>query len=110
VTQDDVKAMMLASYAEVWMRSRIDLAQRAVELYRWLLDRHIEPTFGSDLLEEISPADVRSWHAEAAREHPTTAAKAYRLLSSIMRTAVADELIRRNPCQVRGAAAEKAPE
>jgi integrase len=31
-------------------------------------------------------------------------------LSSIMRTAVSDELIARNPCQVRGAAVEKAPE
>jgi integrase len=92
------------------MRSRVDLAERTVELYRWLLDRHIEPTFGSRRIEDIAPSDVRSWHADAARQHPTTAAKAYRLFSSIKRTAVADELIRRNPCQVRGAAVERAPE
>jgi integrase len=92
------------------MRSRIDLAERTEELYRWLLRRHIEPTFASHPLDEIEPPDVRAWYASAAQAHPTTAAKAYRLLSSIMRTAVSDELIRRNPCQVRGAAVERAPE
>jgi len=53
---------------------------------------------------------VRAWHAALAVDHPTTAAKAYRLLSSILRTALTDEVIARNPCQVKGAAVEKAPE
>lgn len=112
MARDETKstAVTFGSYADEWMRSRIDLAERTIELYRWLLDRHIEPTFADMSLEGIAPPDVRAWHADAARRHPTTVAKAYRLLSSIMRTAVADELIRRNPCQVRGAAVEKAPE
>lgn len=112
MAQDDVKSstITLTTYADEWMGSRIELAERTIELYRWLLDRHIEPTFGDRALESIAPSDVRAWHADSARQHPTTAAKAYRLLSSIMRTAVADELIRRNPCQVRGAATEHAPE
>jgi integrase len=103
-------AMTLRAYADDWMSARIDLAERTAELYRWLLDRHIAPKLGSMPIDEIAPPDVRSWHANSARIHPTTAAKAYRLLSSIMRTAVSDELIRRSPCQVRGAAVEKAPE
>jgi len=49
-------------------------------------------------------------NAKIAKDHPTTAAKAYRLLSSMMRTAVADEVLGRNPCQVKGAALEKALE
>ncbi len=107
---DAKPSVTLTEFADEWMRSRIDLAVRTIELYRWLLDRHIVPTFGARPLDSISPSDVRAWHAESARKHPTTAAKAYRLLSSVMRTAVADELIRRNPCQVRGAAVERAPE
>jgi integrase len=111
VPPDDVKPIVtLTEFADEWMSSRIDLAVRTIELYRWLLDRHIVPTFGARPLDGITPSDVRAWHAESARKHPTTAAKAYRLLSSVMRTAVADELIRRNPCQVRGAAVERAPE
>jgi integrase len=81
-----------------------------IELYQWLLDRHIGPTFAGKALAAIAPPAVRTWHAGAARMHPTTAAKAYRLFSSIMRSAVSDQLIHRNPCQVRGAAVEKAPE
>jgi integrase len=112
VSPDDATpvTITLETYADEWIRSRIGLAVRTVELYRWLLDRHIGPTFGSRPLDGISPSDVRAWQAESARKHPTTAAKAYRLLSSVMRTAVADEFIRRNPCQVRGAAVERAPE
>jgi integrase len=41
---------------------------------------------------------------------PVTAAKAYRLLKSIMATAVDDGLIRRNPCQIKGTSVEKSPE
>lgn len=110
--QDDVnpETITFETYAAEWIHSRIDLAERTIELYCWLLERHIEPTFGNRPLDDISPSDVRAWHAESARKHPTTAAKAYRLLSSVMRTAVSDEIIRRNPCQVRGAAVERAPE
>jgi integrase len=99
-----------AQYAEEWLEGRPDLAVRTVELYRWLLRRHIEPTFGEVPLDGLTPAAVRLWHASIAREHPTTAAKSYRLVSSIMRTALTDELIAKSPCQVRGAAAEHAPE
>jgi len=112
VVPDDAEQVVvtLTDYADDWLRSRPGLAERTVELYRWLLDRHVAPTFGSLPLDAIAPSVVRAWHADAARTRPTTAAKAYRLLSAIMRTAVADELISRNPCQVRGAAVEKAPE
>ncbi len=81
-----------------------------MELYLWLLERYIEPAFGDMALDAVTPAEIRSWNSSHAKQHPTTAAKAYRLLSSIFRTAVDDETIGRNPCQVRGAAAERAPE
>jgi len=97
-------------YAEEWLQGRPDLAVRTVELYWWLLRRHVTPTFGDVALDGITPAAVRLWHVGIAREHPTTAAKAYRLVSSIMRTALVDELIAKSPCQVRGASVEKAPE
>ena len=39
-----------------------------------------------------------------------TVAKAYRLLRTICETALSDELIARNPCNIRGAAVEHSPE
>jgi len=61
-------------------------------------------------LSSIDTPAVRRWHVGIARTRPTTAAKAYRLLSSIMRTAVTDGFLESNPCQIRGAAVERAPE
>jgi integrase len=98
------------SYALEWLDQRIDLAERTHELYAWLLSRHVNPTFGPVPLRSIGTLAVRRWHVGIARTRPTTAAKAYRLMSSIMRTAVADGLVESNPCQVRGAAVERAPE
>jgi integrase len=100
----------LKEYGEQWLENRVDLADRTVELYSWLWRRYIEPAFGDCSLESLAPPEIRTWNSTHAREHPTTAAKAYRLLSSILRTAVDDEVIMRNPCQIRGAAAERAPE
>src|ERR1035437_633463 len=97
-------------YGEKWMESRQDLAQRTVDLYRWLLKRHIEPTFGKAPLANLTPSAVRSWHAALTKKRPSTAAKAYRLLSSMMNAAVDDEIIGRNPCRVKGGGSENAPE
>jgi len=97
-------------YAKQWMENREDLAQRTVDLHWWLLRRHIEPTFGTSALADLSPSAVRSWNARIAGKRPSNAAKAYRLLSSMMRAAVDDEIIGRNPCRVKGAGGENAPE
>jgi integrase len=102
----------LKSYAEQWIEHRPGLKPRTAELYRALLRLHIEPRLGKTALGELSPSQVRAWHAGlvAAGEGSTTPAKAYRLLRAVCNTAVADELILRNPCQVRGAGQEHSPE
>jgi integrase len=84
-----------------------------VELYRGLLDRHILPELGEVELAKISPSQVRAWNARlSSSDGPgaITAAKAYRLLRAMMRTAVADEMIVRNPCQVERAGVERSVE
>jgi integrase len=70
------------------------------------------PGFAGQTVAGISEADVRRWRADllAAGVSPVTTAKAYRLLKSIMATAADDGLIRRNPCRLKGASAEKSPE
>jgi integrase len=100
----------LRIYGEEWLRNRPDLAIRTRELYRHVLDKHLYAQFGDVKLTEIAPSKIRGWHANLAGEHPAMAAKAYRLLSSIMRTAVSDGLLVTSPCKVNGAAVERAPE
>ncbi|WP_369035319.1 tyrosine-type recombinase/integrase [Streptomyces adonidis] len=98
-------------YAEKWVEER-ELSVLSEDLYRYLLNDHILPTFGESDLDEITAPLVREWRAERLRttKAKTTIAKAYRLLKSIMETAVDDDLIKRNPCRIKGAGKEKAAE
>ena len=102
----------LRDYATSWLAQRT-LRPRTVELYEGLLKRYILPGLGEVELGQLSPRDVRSWHVallKRGRPGPVTVAKAYRLLRTICETAAADEMIARNPCNLRGAAVEHSPE
>jgi integrase len=75
-----------------------------------MLRRHLAPGFTT--IGNITEADVRRWRADLLADgvSTVTTAKAYRLLKSILATAVEDALIRRNPCRVKGAGTEQSPE
>jgi integrase len=102
----------LDHYVAEWLASRADLRPRTADLYRSLYRLHIAPDLGRAQLAKIDPASVRAWHATLTREGtgPTTIAKAYRLLRTILGTAVADGRILVNPCQIKKAGAEQAAE
>lgn len=103
----------LDDYAKKWRTERPNLRPRTQELYEILLRRHIIPVLGSTELSKLAPGRIRTWHANlVAAEKPgaSTVAKAYRLLHAILQTAVQDELILKNPCVLRGAAAERPAE
>jgi integrase len=97
-------------YAQVWIEERPGLRPKTIQLYRYLLRRHI--ALGFTAVGTITDADVRRWRADllAAGVSPVTTAKAYRLLKAILATAVEDGLIRRNPCRLKGAGNEPSPE
>lgn len=98
------------AYATRWIEERPGLRPRTRELYHWLLSRYLEPTFGHQMLGEVSPASVRGWRADLLGRGISEGmvAKAYRLMRAVLNTAVDhDELIRRNPCRVEKAGAEK---
>lgn len=106
----DAGAVNFEAYALKWVGER-GLAATTDELYRRLLRLHILPTFSIRDLNEITPPGVRTWRAERLKATgATTTAKSYRLLKAIMETAADDELIRRNPCRIKGAGSEKAGE
>jgi integrase len=108
----DLGRTPLGPYFTEWIAHRPGLRPRTVDLYRWLYRKYIEPTLHEHLLTDITPATVRAWRAEliAGGNAATMVAKAYRLLRAVLNTAVDDELIRRNPCRIKGAGTERAPE
>lgn len=103
----------LAAYASGWLAERPNLRPRTVELYEGLLRLHILPALGSVELGRLDSATVRRWNAAMVRKGdpgPVTAAKAYRLLRTVLSTAVEDGLILANPCRVHGAGVERSAE
>ena len=106
----ELSMITLSEYATEWLENRHNLSPRTHEHYEYLLRKYILPDLGQRELKEISPPMVRKWHGTHAGKHVSTASKAYRLLSTIMKTAVEDELLNASPCRVRGAGQERAPE
>jgi integrase len=105
--------VQLAAYVNEWMEGKPSLAPKTVDLYEYLLDRLILPGLGGMPLNAITPMVVRQWRAKllkAGRQGESTIAKAYRLLSNILRTAVIDNIIVRNPCIEKGAGVERSRE
>ena len=115
------KQVTLGDYAKKWIKHRTNsrgepLRPRTVESYEALLRPAGEATArdlegkGGPLaalvclkLGDITPELVRDWRAaqvETGRISQTS--RAYDLLKSILKTAVDDGILERNPCQIRG--------
>ncbi|MFC4062383.1 tyrosine-type recombinase/integrase [Planomonospora corallina] len=103
----------LKDYAETWISQRPGLRPRTVDLYRWLLKKHIAPHLGNAAIGKLSTAMIRQWRADLLGNgvSVSVAAKAYRLLRAVLMTAAEeDHIIPRNPCRIRGAGDEHAQE
>ncbi len=96
----------LTTYADTWLTHR-PLKPRTREDYHKLLDRQILPTFGHVPLRTITTSMVRVWYTGLGSRTPTLRARAYGLLRTILGSAVDDELIKTNPCHIRGAGSVK---
>lgn len=110
----------LAEYMAEWLTSRQAAGRHgdryAAEAAR-LARLHIYPTLGQVKLGDLRSEVVRRWYdalvAKRVSEGGTVGlvpAKSYRLLSAVLRTAADDELIRANPCTLRGAGVEHSDE
>ncbi len=100
------------TYAEKWVSERPNLRPRTIELYTWLLAKHISPYLGKASIGKISPEMVREWRASllANGVSASATAKAYRLLRAVLMTATDDRIIPRNPCRIRGGGDEEPAE
>lgn len=102
----------LGEFAAQWIENR-PIRPRTAELYHLQLRLHIAPYLGEIRVAKLQPAHVRQWHATLTKEsglHPTTVAKVYRLLRSVLNTAVEDKLLDSNPCRIRNGGREQSQE
>jgi integrase len=102
----------VAEYSDRWLRGREDLRPRTRQLYADQLRLYIVPQLGQLELGRLDVAAVRRWYAGLLAGGPgsSTAAKAYRLLRAMLNAAVEDGILLANPCRLKGAGTEHAPE
>ena len=103
----------LKDYAATWIAERPGLRPGTIELYSWLLKRHLIPHLGNAELGKLNTQMIRAWRARLLTQgvSPTMAAKAYRLLRAVLMTAVdEDKILPANPCRIKGAGSEQASE
>lgn len=92
-----------AEWVEEWWNSnvagRIKASSR--QTYRNMLNRHLFPAFGEYNLSEITPEVIWAYARELeARDYASSTVHGIlRLLNSILRSAVEEGLILRNPCR-----------
>lgn len=108
-------ARTLDSYVGDWLASRLVKGRPLTPAtrigYELLYKRNIAARLGGRQLRSLRPETIRNWHSEVtAAAGADQAAKAYRLLRAVLATAEADELIRQNPCRIRGGGQENAAE
>jgi integrase len=110
--------LTLAEYAASWLKSKVTLAPRTREIYEAQLRLHILPAAADDIpplgdvpLNALSPELIRGWYgALRLAGGASVAAKAYTRLRQILRQAVDDDRIAKNPCRIDGGGAERHPE
>jgi integrase len=108
----DAGNVLVPDYVETWIGENTALRPKTVKIYRGLLRCHIAPYLSSVTVGEMTLARVRRWRKKLIDSGVSaiTVAKAYRLLRAVFNTALDDEMIKRNPCRIKGADREVSPE
>lgn len=96
------------SYADSWLNARADLKPKTRFQYRFLLDRHVLPTWGSVAIGKVTFEGVSRWAASlhASGVGPSALRQSVFVLSAVLDHAVKARRIRTNPA--RGVALPKA--
>jgi integrase len=96
------------SYGLAWIAQR-EIKQDTRDDYLALWHKHVSPFIGNTRLQELTPDKVRLWRSSriqaGAGEH--SVGYAYRILRAICNTALGEQVIRFQPCQVSGASKPK---
>jgi integrase len=79
------------------------LRESTKALYKRLLATKLQPFHDLALDQVNSPYITDWWAASTKNGERTSASKAYKLLSAVMKRAVEESLLKANPCKVKGA-------
>jgi integrase len=108
---DRAGSITLGEYARAVLRDSQKIGPRWRETCERNMRLHLVPLLGMPL-RTVTPMRIREWHAAALRGGggKTSISQTYRFLRMVMNTAIRENLIARNPCQIPGAGLVKAAE
>ena len=99
---DAVRGQTVTEYAQCWISGR-NIKPRTQLHYTDLLDKHITPTLGRVPLAALTADTVNKWYSTLLTDKPTARAHTYSLLHALCGSAVEQELLIKNPCQIKRA-------
>lgn len=89
----------IAEWAERWYEAQLQLKATTLSNYRYTLDNQIVPKWGRVRLPDVGHADVQAWVTSlSATKAPSTVRQIYLVLAGVMKYAVRDGRLSRNPC------------
>jgi integrase len=100
--QRRAQSKTLGEFATEWIEHR-NLKPRSKSGYESLLKLHISDSIGKVPLRHLNAETVRVWYAKLDRDYVRRNSHAYGLLHAICATAVKDNLLQQNPCQIERA-------
>ncbi len=93
----------IGNYAEAYL-ARVEIKESTRAFYESVWKNHLEKEWGHIKVGNATPTNVRAWHSTAGKSlKPTALAQAYRLLRGILNVAVQDDVLKSNPCRIKGA-------
>ncbi len=98
ITESAKSDMLLEEYAEKWLARKRKLKPNTVVRYKKNLKEYILPCLGKKALEDITVEDVQAMMDRFSHLAQKTIKGALTVLSQIMKYAVNDGLIKKNPC------------
>lgn len=96
--------MTVGEWLDEWMEKIMipNRAETTIYGYRKIIENHLEPGLGKIVLQELHPRDIQHYYAQMKLDERLSASTIrhhHDLLSCALRTAVKQELIRRNPAE-----------
>ena len=89
----------VADWAPRWYDSQLQLKETTLSGYRHSLEKHVLPKWGRYRLVDIGHSDVQAWISGLAKTHaPSTVRQIFLTLSGLMKYALRDGRLSRNPC------------
>ena len=92
------KAVVLSEYAIEWLNRKRKLKENTRVTYLKYLNQYIIPTLGKKKIDDISVSDVQMMLDKYERLSHKTLVEMKSTLSQVLKYALSDELIRKNPC------------